>query len=94
MTLNLVNHATNTTVTRTVPVFVPATAGAAPPNKKSIAKVNELGTLFATIAGMMNVIAMIDAAFPSSRRKSGDTVVAGVGTSVTDRKDPKKQVQG
>lgn len=54
----------------TVPVFVPATAGKGPPNQKSLAKVNELGTLFCTIAGMMNLIAVIDAAFPSDRRKS------------------------
>jgi hypothetical protein len=60
-------------VSREVPVFVPATQGAGPPNKKSIAKVNELGTLFSTIAGMMNLIALIDAAFPSQRRKPEPT---------------------
>jgi hypothetical protein len=55
----------------TVPVWTTATAGAGPPNKKSIAKVNELGTLFATIAGMVNLIAIIDAAFPTARRQAG-----------------------
>jgi hypothetical protein len=54
----------------TLPIFLPATAGSGPPNKKSLAKVNELGTLFATIAGMLNLIALIDAAFPSARRPS------------------------
>lgn len=54
----------------TIPVFVPATPGAGPPNKKSIGKVNELGTLFATIAGMLNVIALIDAAFPTTRSQA------------------------
>ncbi len=41
-----------------------------PPNEKSIAKVNELGTLFATIAGMLNLIAIIDIAAPTSRGKA------------------------
>lgn len=39
-----------------------------PPNKKSIGKMNEIGTLFATIAGMMNLIAAIDAGLPVRRR--------------------------
>lgn len=39
--------------------------GGTPPNRKSIGKMNEIGTLFATIAGMMNVIALIDAGFPT-----------------------------
>lgn len=38
-----------------------------PPNRKSIGKVNELGTLFAAIAGMMNLIVIIDASYPSKR---------------------------
>lgn len=38
--------------------------GGRPPNLKSIGKMNEIGTLFATIAGMMNLIAAIDAGFP------------------------------
>jgi hypothetical protein len=54
----------------TIPVFTAATPGSGPPNKKSIAKVNELGTLFATIAGMMNLIAIIDAAFPTTRKQA------------------------
>jgi len=57
----------------TIPVFANATPGAGPPNRKSISKVNELGTLFATIAGMLDLIAVIDAGFPTTRtnRKAG-----------------------
>jgi len=40
-------------------------------NEKSIAKMNELGTLFATIAGMLNLIAVLDAAFHSRPREGG-----------------------
>lgn len=43
------------------------TVATQPPNRKSIGKVNELGTLFAAIAGMMNLIAIIDAAYPTTR---------------------------
>ncbi|GJQ29369.1 MAG: hypothetical protein HBSAPP03_12530 [Phycisphaerae bacterium] len=43
--------------------------GGRPPNTKSIGKMNEIGTLFATIAGMMNLIAVIDAGFPVSRTR-------------------------
>ncbi|MFM9995953.1 MAG: DUF6677 family protein [Phycisphaerales bacterium] len=35
--------------------------GARPPNSKSLGRMNELGTLFATIAGMLNLIVIIDA---------------------------------
>ncbi len=50
---------------------VPAPAGARPPNIKSIGRVNELGTLYCTIAGMLNLICIIDAAFRPSRRGGG-----------------------
>jgi hypothetical protein len=40
-----------------------APPGTPPPNSKSLGRMNELGTLFATIAGMLNLIAIIDAAF-------------------------------
>lgn len=39
-----------------------------PPNTKSVTKMNELGTLSAALAGMLNVIIIIDAAFPTRRR--------------------------
>jgi hypothetical protein len=42
--------------------WVPA-PGAMPPNSKSLGRMNELGTLFATIAGMLNLIVIIDAGF-------------------------------
>lgn len=65
------------------PFFTPARPKAAaidpatgksepPPNMKSIAKVNELGTLFCAVAGMMNLIVAIDAAFPRGRRREED----------------------
>lgn len=47
--------------------------GGTPPYIRSLGRVNELGTLFATIAGMMNLICIIDAAFyaPRGRRRHG-----------------------
>jgi hypothetical protein len=39
-----------------------------PPNVKSLGRPNELGTLFATIAGMMNLIVIVDAAYHRPRR--------------------------
>jgi hypothetical protein len=74
------SNGNRTMVSRTVPVFVQAGPGQGPPNKKSIGKVNELGTLFATIAGMMNLIALIDAAFPSPRRKAPERDAAAAAT--------------
>lgn len=44
-----------------------------PPNIKSMAKVNELGTLFCTVAGMMNLIVIIDATFPRRRQNTKTT---------------------
>lgn len=51
-----------------VPILAPAVAGETVPNIKSLSKVNELGTLFATIAGMLNVIVIVDAAMPGRRK--------------------------
>ena len=45
-------------------------APARPPNIKSLSKVNELGTLMATLAGMLNLIIVIDALFPTLRREN------------------------
>lgn len=45
-----------------------ATPQGTPPNSKSVTKMNELGTLSAFLAGMMNVIIIVDAAFPTRRR--------------------------
>lgn len=44
------------------------TASDRPPNSKSVGRVNELGTLFAAIAGMLNLICIIDASFRHSVR--------------------------
>ncbi|MDX2131853.1 MAG: DUF6677 family protein [Planctomycetota bacterium] len=46
-----------------------ATPNGTPPNRKSIGKMNEIGTLFATIAGFINLIAIIDAAVPGPRAR-------------------------
>lgn len=43
--------------------------GARPPNSKSLGRVNEMGTLFAAIAGMVNLMAVLDA-FAGRRRAS------------------------
>lgn len=37
--------------------------GGGPPNMKSVGRMNELGTLFITIAGMLNLIVILDAFF-------------------------------
>lgn len=42
-----------------------------PPYVKSIGKMNELGTLFSTVAGMINVIVILDAGWPTRRRPQG-----------------------
>ena len=44
--------------------------GAVPPNRTSVGKMNELGTLYVCIAGMLNFIVVLDAMFPSQRRES------------------------
>jgi hypothetical protein len=46
---------------------VHAGPGQGPPYIKSLGRVNELGTLFATIAGMLNLIVVIDAAWHARR---------------------------
>jgi len=49
--------------------LAPALGGQRPPATKSLGKMNELGTLFACIAGMMNLIVALDAAFPGRREE-------------------------
>ena len=48
--------------------WVAGPAGSKPPFSKSLGKMNEIGTLYCTIAGMLNLIVIIDAAFPSAGR--------------------------
>lgn len=53
--------------TRSLPYAAPAGPGQGPPNTKSIGRMNELGMLSATIAGMLNFIIILDALFPVAR---------------------------
>ena len=65
---------------RTLAVAVPAGEGEGPPNRKSLAKVNEIGTLYALCAGMLNLIVILDALFPTirpSRGKAGQEKTGG-----------------
>ncbi len=41
--------------------------GFRPPNTKSVGRMNELGTLACALAGMINLIVILDAGFPSIR---------------------------
>lgn len=50
----------------------PLQPGEKPPNIRSLAKVNEIGTLFSTIGGMLNLIIILDAMIPIRRRRSDD----------------------
>lgn len=56
---------------RRMPVAAPAGPGEGPPNIKSLAKVNEIGTLYALCAGMLNLIVILDAMFPTLGRRKG-----------------------
>lgn len=51
-----------------------AAPGQRPPKIRSVAKVNELGTLFCAVAGMLNFIVILDATFP---RRGGRASAAG-----------------
>ncbi|GJM19555.1 MAG: hypothetical protein DHS20C14_17680 [Phycisphaeraceae bacterium] len=46
-----------------------AAAGMGPPNVKGVGRMNELGQLSCTLAGMMNLIIILDALFPATRRR-------------------------
>lgn len=46
-----------------------------PPYVKGVGRMNELGTLFTTIAGFMNLICIIDAAFTRRKEPAPGTVV-------------------
>src|SRR5690606_8378656 len=47
-----------------------AVRGEKPPYERSLGRVHELGTLFATVAGMMNLICIIDALYHTPRRRA------------------------
>lgn len=53
--------------------------GEGPRSRKSVGKVNELGTLFCAVAGMLNVIVFIDALFPGRPKRGGPGRGAGDG---------------
>lgn len=42
--------------------------GMGPPSRRGLAKVNEIGTLYALVAGMLNLIVFLDALLPTPRR--------------------------
>jgi hypothetical protein len=59
-----------------------AKLGGRPPNTKSVGRMNELGTLACALAGMINLIVIIDAGFPTIRpRKPQPSPRAGDATS-------------
>ena len=51
--------------------WAPGAAGSRPPYSKSLGKMNEIGTLYGTVAGMLNLVVIIDALFPTARRRKG-----------------------
>lgn len=55
----------------------PGAPGQLPPKSRSLGRMNELGVLFVTIAGMLNFIVILDAAF--YRRKLRDKAIEGAG---------------
>lgn len=48
--------------------------GDRPPMRRSLGKMNEIGVLYALVAGMINFIAILDALFPTLRRQEKDRV--------------------
>ncbi len=56
-----------------------------PPYVKSLTRTNELGTLFTTIAGFVNVIVVIDAAFNTRVERRKKPVVRNDGVKRTLR---------
>ena len=63
--VSIIDRESGQTRTQALGIAVPAGDGEGPPNRKSLAKVNELGTLYALCAGMMNLIAILDALVPT-----------------------------
>lgn len=65
--------------------------GLGPPNRKSLSKANELGTLFSTIAGMLNIIVILDAFFPPiarAGRRDADSIVGALASGATGAATP------
>lgn len=59
--------------------MIPAPPTTPTPNSKSLGRMNEIGTLYATVAGMLNLIAIIDAAVPRRRPSATDSKGAPAG---------------
>lgn len=57
--------------TLTLPYAAEAGPGQGPPNTKAIGRMNELGMLSTTVAGMLNFIIILDALFPALAAGSG-----------------------
>lgn len=55
-----------------------------PPNRKSVAKDNEIGTLYATLAGMLNFIVILDALIVTPRRRKNQAPNAKAAAGGTD----------
>lgn len=49
--------------------WVKGPPGSRPPISKSLGKMNEIGTLYGTVAGMLNLVVIIDALFPGPGRR-------------------------
>jgi hypothetical protein len=69
---------------------VPAAPGQLPPNSKSLGRMNELGTLFATVAGMLNLIVIIDALLHTKHTKVRSV---GLRTTLVDAESPPGSAQ-
>lgn len=60
-----------------IPYAAPAGPGEGPPSTKSIGRMNELGMLSVTIAGMLNFIIILDALFPALLPPRGSGATGG-----------------
>ncbi|MBL0928484.1 MAG: hypothetical protein IBJ11_12680, partial [Phycisphaerales bacterium] len=61
LTLTVKDRRTQQTSQRTIPVFTPAESpDDRPPSTKSLARLNESGSLMVALAGMLNLIAIVD----------------------------------
>lgn len=67
----VVDPATRRQARVTMGVLVPAGPGERPPKHAALGKVAELGILFAALAGMLNIIVVLDIALPGPRPGTG-----------------------
>ncbi len=64
-TVTVVDRNSGIRTEQALPIARPAAEGEGPPNKRSISKVNEIGTLYGLCAGMLNLIVILDALIPT-----------------------------